>query len=124
LRAIPVHEVERVGNRPFDLTLRPVKPRPYERNPPTHWRPAQAIPNRKATKAAAALALMRRIIAQEAASSESANWPIAVAPPFLGDLWQVTMLFALGTALVLRLWPRVGDAWGAVNTRLHFRGEG
>jgi hypothetical protein len=78
LRAIPVHEVERVGNRPFDLTLRPVKPRPYERNPPTHWRPAQAIPNRKATKAAAALALMRRIIAQEAASSESANWPIGL----------------------------------------------
>jgi branched-chain amino acid transport system permease protein len=39
--------------------------------------------------------------------------------------WIVAIaLFALGTALVLRLWPRVGDAWGAVNTRLHFRGEG
>jgi branched-chain amino acid transport system permease protein len=39
--------------------------------------------------------------------------------------WIVAIaLFASGTALVLRLWPRVGDAWGAVNTRLHFRGEG
>jgi branched-chain amino acid transport system permease protein len=39
--------------------------------------------------------------------------------------WIVAVaLFAAGTVLVLRLWPRVGDAWGAVNARLHFRGEG
>ncbi|MBV8104358.1 MAG: branched-chain amino acid ABC transporter permease [Hyphomicrobiales bacterium] len=39
--------------------------------------------------------------------------------------WIVAVaLFAAGTILVLRLWPRVGDAWGAVNARLHFRGEG
>ena len=39
--------------------------------------------------------------------------------------WIVAVaLFAAGTVLVLRLWPRVGDAWGAVNAGLHFRGEG
>jgi len=25
--------------------------------------------------------------------------------------------------MVRRLWPRVGDAWGAVNARLHVRGQ-
>jgi hypothetical protein len=41
-------------------------------------------------------------------------------PPWIAAV----ALFASGTVLVLRLWPRVGDAWGAVNARLHFRGEG
>jgi branched-chain amino acid transport system permease protein len=39
--------------------------------------------------------------------------------------WIVAVtLFLAGTLFVPRLWPRVGDAWGAVNARLHFRGEG
>jgi branched-chain amino acid transport system permease protein len=39
--------------------------------------------------------------------------------------WIVAVaLFVAGTVLVLRLWPRVGDAWGAVNARLNFRVEG
>ena len=42
--------------------------------------------------------------------------------PIVADTTAVA-LFAAGTVLVLRLWPRVGDAWGAVNARLHFRGE-
>ena len=45
-------------------------------------------------------------------ASTARPWIVAVA------------LFAAGTGLAFRLWPRVGDAWGAVNARLHFRGEG
>lgn len=41
----------------------------------------------------------------------------ATAPP-----WIVAfLLFGLGAAAVRLLWPRVGDAWGAVNERLHSR---
>ena len=41
----------------------------------------------------------------------------ATAPP-----WIVAfLLFGVGAAAVRLLWPRVGDAWGAVNERLHSR---
>ena len=47
----------------------------------------------------------------------------AVDPSTLPPWIVAVALFAAGTVLVLRLWPRVGDAWSAVNARLHFRGE-
>jgi branched-chain amino acid transport system permease protein len=40
-------------------------------------------------------------------------------PPWI----TAATLFAAGTVLCFRVWPRVGDAWGAVNARLHFRGD-
>src|SRR5271168_3559960 len=53
-----------------------------------------------------------RLLGFDVDASTPAPWIIAIA------------LFAAGTVLVLRLWPRGGDAWGAVNARLHCRGEG
>jgi hypothetical protein len=43
-------------------------------------------------------------------ASMAAPWIVAI------------LLFALGTLVVRRLWPRVGDAWGIVNARLQYRG--
>jgi hypothetical protein len=48
-----------VGGSPEPF--REVKPGQFKRNPPTHWRPAQAIPS----KGKATLELMRQIAAQE-----------------------------------------------------------
>ena len=39
--------------------------------------------------------------------------------------WAIAfVLFAGGVAMTRAFWPNVEDAWGAVNARLHFRGEG
>ena len=53
-----------------------------------------------------------RLFGFDVDASAPSPWIVAVA------------LFVAGTVLVLRLWPRVGDAWGAVNAHLHFRVEG
>jgi branched-chain amino acid transport system permease protein len=42
----------------------------------------------------------------------------STAPPWI----VAALLLVLGTLVVRRLWPRVGDAWGDVNARLQFRG--
>ena len=46
-----------------------------------------------------------------------ANLDSATAPPWI----VAVLLFGAGVAAVRLLWPRVGDAWGAVNERLHSR---
>ena len=53
-----------------------------------------------------------RLFGFDVDASTPAPWIVAVA------------LFVAGTLLVLRLWPRVSDAWGAVNARLRLRGAG
>jgi branched-chain amino acid transport system permease protein len=45
------------------------------------------------------------------------NLDSATAPPWIVAI----VLFGAGVAAVRLLWPRVGDAWGAVNERLHSR---
>ncbi|HZZ21987.1 MAG TPA: hypothetical protein VFE60_05145 [Roseiarcus sp.] len=56
--------------------LRPAKPLPFRRDPQTHWRPA----TRQPSKAAATLALVRRMVEQEAAVREM----MLPRPPGLG----------------------------------------
>jgi branched-chain amino acid transport system permease protein len=51
-----------------------------------------------------------RLFGFDVDASASTPWIVAIA------------LFLTGTVLVLRLWPRVSDAWGAVNASLRFRG--
>jgi len=53
-----------------------------------------------------------RLFGFDVDASTPAPWIVAVA------------LFVAGTLFVLRLWPRVSDAWGAVNARLRLRGAG
>jgi branched-chain amino acid transport system permease protein len=50
-----------------------------------------------------------RLFGFDVDASTPAPWIVAVG------------LFVAGTLLVLRLWPRVSDAWGAVNARLRPR---
>ena len=45
------------------------------------------------------------------------NLDAATAPPWIAAI----VLFGAGVVAVRLLWPRVGDAWGAVNERLHSR---
>jgi branched-chain amino acid transport system permease protein len=45
------------------------------------------------------------------------NLDAATAPPWI----VAVLLFGVGVAAVRWLWPRVGDAWGVVNERLHSR---
>jgi hypothetical protein len=45
------------------------------------------------------------------------NLDAATAPPWI----VAVLLFGVGVVAVRQLWPRVGDAWGAVNERLHSR---
>jgi branched-chain amino acid transport system permease protein len=53
-----------------------------------------------------------RLLGFDVDSSTPAPWIVAAA------------LLVAGTVLVLRLWPRVSDAWGAVDARVHVRSEG
>jgi hypothetical protein len=53
-----------------------------------------------------------RVFGFDVDASTPAPWIVAAA------------LFVAGTALVLRLWPRVSNAWGAVSARVQFRSEG
>ncbi len=53
-----------------------------------------------------------RLFGFDVDASTPAPWIVAVA------------LFVAGTFLVLRLWPRVSDAWSAVNAHLRLRGAG
>jgi branched-chain amino acid transport system permease protein len=53
-----------------------------------------------------------RLFGFDVDASTPAPWIVAVA------------LLVAGTLFVLRLWPRVGDAWAAVNARLRLRGAG
>ncbi len=53
-----------------------------------------------------------RLFGFDVDASTAAPWIVAAA------------LFVAGTVLVLKLWPRVSDAWGAVNARVQVRSEG
>jgi hypothetical protein len=52
-----------------------------------------------------------RLFGFDVDASTAAPWIVAV------------LLFGAGVVMVWRVWPRVGDAWGAVNARLHARGQ-
>ena len=45
------------------------------------------------------------------------NLDAATAPPWI----VAVLLFGVGVVAIRLLWPRIGDAWGAVNERLHSR---